>query len=175
LKDLESWGFIKRITTYPAVYQVTKSVTRLMGADLSARRQHAIETIRTRLLTVNFYLEAVRWPVEFVFNHRQKISKFCDFGCELGLLPQRGSQPYLWQDFVLQRPSGDLAVAIVDHFGRSPYLQLYRLLRRFSGCLGQIQEELTQATPGFGYSAGCSITRGCKGSCLTCRKVCRAR
>jgi DNA-binding Lrp family transcriptional regulator len=27
LKDLESWGFIKRISTYPAVYQVTKSVT----------------------------------------------------------------------------------------------------------------------------------------------------
>ena len=53
LKDLESWGFIKRIATYPAIYQVTKSVTRLLGADLSARRQHAIETIQTRLLTVN--------------------------------------------------------------------------------------------------------------------------
>jgi hypothetical protein len=65
LKDLESWGFIKRISTYLAVYQVTKSVTRLMGADLSARREHTIDTIRTRLLTVNFYLEAIFWPVEF--------------------------------------------------------------------------------------------------------------
>jgi hypothetical protein len=64
LKDLDSWGFIKRISTYPAVYQVTKSVTRLMGADLSARREHTIDTIRTRLLTVNFYLEAISWPVE---------------------------------------------------------------------------------------------------------------
>src|SRR5437868_1266970 len=52
LKDLESLGFIKRISAYPAVYQVTKSVTRLMGADLSARREHAMETIQTRLLTV---------------------------------------------------------------------------------------------------------------------------
>src|SRR5216110_3300466 len=66
LKDLESWGFIKRISAYPAAYQVTKSVTRLMGADLSARREHAMDTIRTRLLTVNFYLEAAPWPVEFV-------------------------------------------------------------------------------------------------------------
>ena len=40
LKDLESWGFIKRVSTFPAVYQVTKSVTRLTGDDLSARREH---------------------------------------------------------------------------------------------------------------------------------------
>lgn len=48
-----------------------------MGADLAARREHANETIRTRLLTVNFYLEAIRWPVESVFDHRQKISRLC--------------------------------------------------------------------------------------------------
>ena len=57
LKDLESWGFIKPVSAYPAIYQVTKSVTRLLGADLSARREHMMETIRTRLLTVNFYLD----------------------------------------------------------------------------------------------------------------------
>jgi hypothetical protein len=142
LKDLESWGFIKRITTYPAVYQVTKSVTRLMGADLSARREHAIETIQTRLLTVNFYLEAIRWPVELVFDHRRKIAKFRDFGCEVGLLPQRGGKPYLWQDLILQRPSGDLIVARVDHFGRSHNHQFYRLLQRFAPSLRLIQDEM---------------------------------
>ncbi len=142
LKDLESCGFIKRISTYPAVYQVTKSVARLMGADCSARRQHAIETIRTRILTVNFYLEAARWPVEFVFNHERKLSKFGELGCKSGLLPQRGGNPYLWQDFVLQRRSGGLAVAMVDHFGRSAYRQLYRFLKRFARCLGFLQDKL---------------------------------
>ena len=142
LKDLESCGFIKRISTYPAVYQVTKSVARLMGADFSARRQHAIETIRTRILTVNFYLEAARWPVEFVFNHERKLSKFGELGCKSGLLPQRDGNPYLWQDFVLQRRSGGLGVAMVDHFGRSAYRQLHRLLERFASCLGFLQDKL---------------------------------
>lgn len=142
LKDLESCGFIKRISSYPAVYQVTKSVARLMGADFSARRRHAIETIRTRILTVNFYLEAARWPVEFVFNHERKLSKFGELGCKSGLLPQRGGNPYLWQDFVLQRQSGGLGVAMVDHFGRSAYRQLHRLLSRFASCLGFVQDEL---------------------------------
>src|SRR6185312_11542557 len=89
MKDLESAGFIKRIATYPAVYQITKSVTRLMGADLSARREHVAETVRTRLLTVNFYLEAIRWPVEFVFDHQQKVSRLAKLGCETALLPER--------------------------------------------------------------------------------------
>ena len=107
LKDLESWRFIKPIATYPAVYQVTKSVTRLLGADLAARRQHTLETIRTRLLMVNFYLEAIRWPAEFVFDHQQKVSKLCQLVGEPFLLPHRGGRPYLWQDIVFQRPSGD--------------------------------------------------------------------
>jgi hypothetical protein len=141
LKDLESCGFIKRISTYPAVYQVTKSVARLTGADFSARRQHAIETIRTRILTVNFYLDALRWPVEFVFNHRRKLSKFGELGCDSGFLPQRGGKPYLWQDFVLQRRSGRLGVAMVDHFGRSAQRQLYQFLKRFARCLGVLQDK----------------------------------
>jgi len=136
LKDLESWRFIKPIATYPAVYQVTKSVTRLLGADLAARRQHTLETIRTRLLTVNFYLEAIRWPVEFVFDHKQKISKICELIHEPFLLPHRGSKPYLWQDTVLQRPSGEVVLTMVDHFGRHPYRQLYRHLKRFAPALG---------------------------------------
>jgi hypothetical protein len=74
LKDLESWGFIKRISTYPAVYQVTKSVTRLLGADLSARREHTIDAIRNQLLTANFYLEAIFWPVEFRVRTQSRTS-----------------------------------------------------------------------------------------------------
>ena len=136
LSDLESWGFLKRAAAYPTIYQVTKSVTRLLGADLSARRQHTLETIQTRLLTVNFYLEATRWPVEFVFDHKQKISKICDLIHEPFLLPQRGDKPYLWQDIVLRRPSGELVLTMVDHFGRHPYRQLYRHLKRFAPALG---------------------------------------
>jgi hypothetical protein len=136
LKDLESWRFIKPVSAYPTIYQVTKSVTRLMGADLSARREHTLETIRTRLLTVNFYLEAIRWPVEFLLDHKQKISKLWQVCSEPALLPYRGCRPYLWQDLVLQRPSGEVVLAMVDHFGRHPSRQLYRHLKRFAPILG---------------------------------------
>jgi hypothetical protein len=136
LKDLESWRFIKPVSAYPTIYQVTKSVTRLMGADLSARREHTLETIRTRLLTVNFYLEAIRWPVEFLLDHKQKISKLWQVCSEPALLPYRGCKPYLWQDLVLQRPSGEVVLAMVDHFSRHPSRQLYRHLKRFAPVLG---------------------------------------
>jgi hypothetical protein len=136
LKDLESWRFLKPVSAYPTIYQVTKSVTRLMGADLSARRKHTLETIRSRLLTVNFYLEAIRWPAEFVFDHRQKVSKLCQLVGEPFLLPHRGTKPYLWQDIVLQRPSGEVVLTMVDHFGRHSYRQLYRQLKRFAPTLG---------------------------------------
>jgi len=136
LKDLEGWGFIKRVGVYPSIYQVTKSVTRLMGADLSARRVHVNETIRTRLLTVNFYLEAIRWPVEFVFDHQQKIAKLSQLGCEPALFPGRQGKPYLWQDLVLQRPSGEVVLTTVDHCDRHSYRQLYRLLKRFAPNFG---------------------------------------
>jgi hypothetical protein len=111
-------------------------VTRLLGADLSARRQHTLDTIRTRLLTVNFYLEAIHWPAEFVFDHKPKISKLCEVVAEPVLLPYRGSKPYLWQDLVLQRPSGEVVLTVVDHFGRHSYRQLYRHLKRFAPVLG---------------------------------------
>ena len=136
LKDLEDWGFLKRVGVYPSIYQVTKSVTRLMGSDLAARREHVNETIRTRLLTVNFYLEAIRWPVEFVFDHQQKIAKLTQLRCEPALFPRRRGKPYLWQDLVLQRPSGEVVLTMVDHIGRYSYRQLYRLLKRFAPNFG---------------------------------------
>jgi hypothetical protein len=136
LKDLEDWGFIKHVGVYPSIYQVTKSVTRLMGYDLSSRRQHVNDMIRTRLLTVNFYLEAIRWPVEFVFDHRQKISKLMKLGCEPALFPQRGRRPYLWEDVLLQRPSGELVLTMVDHSDRMASYQLHSFLKRFAPNLG---------------------------------------
>ena len=59
-----------------------------------------------------------------------------------GLLPQRGGKPYLWQDFVLERRSGGLAVAMVDHFDWSAHRQLYRFLKRFARSLGVLQDKL---------------------------------
>src|SRR5437016_3913993 len=67
-------------------HQICDSSTRLLGTDLSARRRHSPETIRTRLLGVNFYLEAANCPVEFVFDHQQKIANFCQLGCGPSLL-----------------------------------------------------------------------------------------
>ncbi|HLH06115.1 MAG TPA: hypothetical protein VKW78_02650 [Terriglobales bacterium] len=139
LKELEDWGFIKRVGVYPSIYQVTKSVTRLMGTDLSSRRQHVNETIHTRLLTVNFYLEAILWPVEFVFDHQQKISKLMKLGCEPALFPQRGQhgrRPYLWEDILLQRPSGELVLTMVDHSDRMCSYQLHSFLKKFAPNLG---------------------------------------
>ncbi len=136
LSDLESWGFLKRVAAYPSIYQITKSVTRLMGADLAARREHANETVRTRLLTVNFYLEAIRWPVEFVFDHRQKISRLWKLRCEPALFPERGGKPYLWQDILLERPSGELILTMIDHFGRTSSFQLHSFLKRWAPSLG---------------------------------------
>ncbi len=141
LKNLEAWGFIKRVAAYPAIYQVTKSVTRLMETDLAARRDHANETIRTRLLTVNFYLEAIRWPAEFVFDHQQKIARLRKLGCEPAFFPQRSRKPYLWQDILLQHPPGNLVLTMIDHFGRTSFFQLHSFLKRFSPSLGP--DELT--------------------------------
>jgi hypothetical protein len=142
LKDLESWGFIKRVALYPAVYQVTKSVIRLLGSDLSARRRHSAETIRTRLLAVNFYLEAANWPVEFVFDHGQKIANFGQLGCEPCLLPQRAGKPYLWEDFVMHRHTGGLGIATVDRYNHSAFLQLHELVKRFRRCLAFMPDQL---------------------------------
>ena len=135
LKDLEDWGFIKRVGVYPSIYQVTKSVTRLMGTDLSSRRAHVNETIHTRLLTVNFYLEAIRWPVEFVFDHQQKISKLMKLGCEPALFPQRGQcsrRPYLWEDILKRRPSGELVLTKVDHLDRMSSFQINTFLKKIA-------------------------------------------
>jgi len=69
LNGLERAGFLRRVAEYPLVYQVTKSVVRLIGTDLWARRQRVIETVRWRLAVVGFYLEARQWPADFFLQH----------------------------------------------------------------------------------------------------------
>lgn len=54
LRTLERLGFLRRITKYPVVYQVTESTTRLLGRDSSSRRRHTLATVHERLLGVHF-------------------------------------------------------------------------------------------------------------------------
>ena len=80
LRRFEQGGFLRKLPAYPVVYQITKSVTRLLEMDLMARRHHPIETVRNRLLAVNFYLEALGWPAAFVLDHEEKVAAFRDCG-----------------------------------------------------------------------------------------------
>lgn len=93
LKCLEGSGLLRRVSNYPAVYQVTKPVMRLLGHDLRARRRHVIETVRNRLLGVSFYLDALRWPAEFVFDPQQKIAAFQDYATHAACSLSFGESP----------------------------------------------------------------------------------
>ena len=53
LRTFEENGFLRRVASYPVVYQVTKSATRLSAADRRARRPHRPKTILSRLLAVD--------------------------------------------------------------------------------------------------------------------------
>jgi hypothetical protein len=95
LRDLDRAGFLRRVADYPVVYQITGSTTRLLGVDRRAGRAHDAETVVNRLLAASFYLEARRWPVEFAFDHQQKIDTFLYEGCPKSAIPHRGRKPYL--------------------------------------------------------------------------------
>ena len=115
LKILERLGFLRRITKYPVVYQVTKSTTRLLKRDSSSRRRHTLSTVQARLLAVHFYLEARAWPAEFVLDHEKKIEVFTDLaGCPSSVLPQRGGKPYLREHFLFWQPDWRLGIAMID-------------------------------------------------------------
>ena len=132
LNGLERAGFLRRVAEYPVVFQITKSVVRLVGKDMWARRPRAIETVRWRLAAVSFYLEARKWPATFVFEQGEKIAAFADVGCSRQYLPRRGGQPYLAEDFVLHPPGGGLCVAIIDRPHWSAFLQLLRFVERYA-------------------------------------------
>lgn len=145
LSGLERAGFLRRVVQYPLVYQITKSVVRLVGTDTSARRTHAVETVRWRLLAVGFYLEAKKWPADFIFGHDQKVSALGKIGCPRQVLPHRGGQPYLWEDFVLDFCDGGLCVAIVDRPHWNAFLQLLGFVKRFAACRIRADERLSLA------------------------------
>jgi len=134
LNGLERAGFLRRVAQYPLVYQITKSVVRLVGTDMSSRRRHAVETVRWRLAAASFYLEARKWPADFIFEHEAKIAALTGIGCPRQLLPHRGGRPYLWEDFVLDPGEGGLCVAIIDRPHWSAFLQLLGFVKRFAAC-----------------------------------------
>lgn len=142
LRDLERAGFLRKVAGYPVVYQATKSTTRLLAMDLSARRPHPIETVRHRLLAVSFYQEARRWPAEFVFDHGQKLALFRDSGCSRSELPQRSGKLYLWEEFLLRLADRRLCVAVVDRYHRSAFQQLWSLAKRFRLCRERLGDRL---------------------------------
>jgi len=141
LKALEQSGFLRQIARYPVIHQVTMSATRLVGADLMARRCHRSRTIRCKLLGVNFYLEAKAWPAEFTFPHSEKITALNAAGCPTAALPHVGGRPYLWQEFLLRRADGKLCVAAVDRPDNTPKYQTRTLTQRYGKVLGHIASE----------------------------------
>jgi len=140
LKMLERLGFLRRITKYPVVYQVTKSTTRLLTQDSSSRRRHTLPTVQARLLAVHFYLEAQGWPAEFVLEHEKKIAWFTENGCLLSALPQRGGKPYLREHFMLWKPEC-LAIAMIDQPQPKALYQLRVFIEEFRPLLGRWRNE----------------------------------
>lgn len=145
LRELQAEGFLRRVSRYPIVYQVTKSAHRHFDRDSRARRSHLLGTVQARLLAVSFYLAAVRWPAQFVFDHAEKIAALKEAGCPPEALPQRWGKPYLWEDFVIRSEDGKLTVAAVDHTHRSAFSQLRGLLRRFSPAMKRLAGRLSLA------------------------------
>jgi DNA-binding Lrp family transcriptional regulator len=143
LKRLEDHRFLRRVVTYPLVYQVTKSVTRMLGTDLMARRVHPVETVRWRLLAVNFYLEAKTWPADFILDHDGRVSSLQGIGCPTDALPQRRGQPYLWQAFILDLHDGGLCISVIDRPDCSALLQAIAVVRRFAQCRRSVGERLS--------------------------------
>lgn len=135
LRAFEESKFLRKVSGYPVVYQVTKSATRLGAVDRRARRPHNPKTVLNRLLAVDFYLEARGWPAEFVFEHEEKIALFTDRGCPVSAIPHRGGRPYLWEEFLLRVGDGTIDIALVDDQQRSPFSQSKTLIQRFSPAL----------------------------------------
>ena len=131
LRTFEENGFLRRVASYPVVYQVTKSATRLGAADRRARRTHRPKTVLNRLLAVDFYLDARGWPAEFVFDHEMKITTLTQRGCPLNAVPHRGGKPYVWEEFFLCVGDSSVAIALVDNQQRSPFSQSKKLAERF--------------------------------------------
>src|SRR5438067_8845026 len=71
LRMLERLRFLRRVTKYPVVYQVTKATTRLLGQDSSIRRRHTLVTGHGRRCVVTFSLEASDWRRPIALAHAE--------------------------------------------------------------------------------------------------------
>jgi len=142
LRMLERLQFLRRVTKYPVVYQVTKATTRLFGRDSSIRRRHTLETVQARLLGVHFYLEANHWPAIFALDHEEKITVFRGVRCPLNVLPHRGGKPYLREHFVFWLPDFRIGIAMVDQPGPDVFVRLRLFLRQFLPVLRGCPREL---------------------------------
>lgn len=130
----------RRVAAYPLVYQVTKSTTRHLERDSGARRRHSLPTVQARLLAVDFYLSARKWPARFILDHEQKIAAFVDNGCPATVLPQHSGHPYLREHFLLWLPERRLGVALVDQLHRPVLSQIVGLVQRFAPTLPYLGE-----------------------------------
>jgi hypothetical protein len=144
LRRLEVAGFLRRVAAYPVVYQVTKSTTRHLEHDCGARRRHPLATVQTRLLALDFYLAARKWPARFILDHEQKIAAFVDNGCPESALPQHGGRPYLREEFVLWLSSRRLGIATVDQPDRGILSQMLGLIRRFAPAVPYLGEGILE-------------------------------
>ncbi|MFB3917709.1 MAG: hypothetical protein ACE14M_13330 [Terriglobales bacterium] len=142
LRMLERLGFLRRVTKYPVVYQVTKSATRLHGPDSSTRRRHMPPTVQARLLGVHFYLEALTWPATFFFDHEEKIMTLQSAQCPLNLLPQRNGKPYLREHLVFLLPDKRLGVAMIDLLQPGMMSRLRAFLRQYLPLLRHLRDEM---------------------------------
>ena len=142
LRMLERLRFLRRVSKYPVVYQVTKATTRLLGQDSSIRRRHTLETVQGRLLGVHFYLEANDWPATFALDHEEKITVFRGVGCPLNVLPHRGGKPYLREHFVFWLPDFRIGIAMIDQPGPGEFVRLRVFLRQFLPVLRGCPREL---------------------------------
>ena len=140
LRKLERYGFLRRVAAYPLVYQVTKSTTRHLERDSGARRRHSLPTVQARLLAVDFYLSARKWPGKFILDHEQKIAAFVDHGCPATVLPQHGGQPYLREEFLLWLANRRLGVAVVEQPHRAALSQIVGLVQRFAPTIPYLGE-----------------------------------
>lgn len=142
LRMLERLGFLRRVTKYPAVYQVTKSATRLHGPDSSTRRRHMPATVQARLLGVHFYLEARSWPSTFMFDHDDKIVTVRNAGCPLSVLPQRDGKPYVREHLVFLLPDQRLGVAMVDLLQPGMMSRLRLFIRQYLPLLRRLRDDV---------------------------------
>lgn len=142
LRTLERLGFLRRVTKYPVVYQVTKSATRLQGPDSSTRRRHSLPTVEARILGVHFYLEARSWPAYFVFDHEEKIMTLQNAGCPLSVLPHRNGKPYLREHFVLWFPSGRITIVSIELPQRGMGRRFRRFIREYLSLLRHLRHDL---------------------------------